>query len=35
MIGAVMQADRIYMDEMGGQLELSDTEGNHIALEPA
>ena len=34
VISAVMGADRIYMDEMGGQLELSDTEGNHIALEP-
>ena len=32
VISAVMGADRIYMDEMGGQLELSDTEGNHIAL---
>ncbi len=35
VIGAVMGAERIYMDEMGGQVELSDTEGNHITLEPA
>jgi hypothetical protein len=35
LIETVMGSDRIYMDEMGGQLELSDTEGNHITLEPA
>lgn len=34
MIGAVMGSERIHMDEMGGQLELSDSEGNHVALEP-
>lgn len=35
VIGAVMGAERIYMDEMGGQLELSDPDGNHVVLEPA
>ena len=34
VIGAVMGATRIYMDEMGGQIELSGPDRDHIALEP-